>query len=636
MNNTAALQTNELSETIEAFLFSCITPAFVWSVRSGKLIKANAMGYELFHVTSDHPNPVSVFDFISNWNEIPEKKTHSIWLEYNRLDEPLQYIQVRNSFLSDDFDLLLTVIVNPRWRADSGGDRSLEAFSQIVRGAFETFCSRTDFLEKFEGYLDAITVELQLSDLLFLPGLGFKQYDLYDKLQTIIANKPLFHFVDSKRGSLKSFPRNKLSPLSDIFPDAPSHWQIYPLFGTEELIGYFLMEFRDNVFLKMDYYQLLLDMIAVNFQSLFENMEMTKALYQSEFENSLNSQIIDHISEGVIITNSDYLIVYINQISSTMFGFSPADVIGHQLDDLFVTTDGIRKLIESLASADGSNDDLPPVQYFHRRSGETFPCHLQVSNLNFDEKNKYTIFVLTDISESEESRLKTEQLAQRAFLGDFASLLAHEIRNPINNMNIWIQNIKGLCQEGDEIFDAASRIEDDCSRVSHLISNILAFSKPLKLNLESVDLAQFLSDLLERWKLNFARSNIKSYYAPPASFPNIMMTPRTMEQVFNNLIGNAVDALDNKGGVIPLKVSLNETEIGRKQALISISDNGPGIPDEMIDHIFEPFVTSKKKGNGWGLALSKRIITSHKGTIQVKSYPGGTVFEILLPILSGG
>jgi signal transduction histidine kinase len=312
-------------------------------------------------------------------------------------------------------------------------------------------------------------------------------------------------------------------------------------------------------------------------------------------------------------------------------------VIGHDIDDLIVTREGVREMVSHHFSTEENQDDdeTDTIRYFHRRSGETFPCQIEIKKFDFDEKNSYTIFILTDVTETEENRMKSEQLAQRAFLGDFASLLAHEIRNPVNNMNVWIQNIKSLCHEDDEIYKAAHRIEDDCSRVSHLVTNILAYSKPLKLNLEEVDLASFLLDLLERWKINFVRSNIKYYFSPPDNFPKIMGDPRALEQVFNNLIGNAIDAFDNKGGVISLKISLYQPETGGRKALISVSDNGPGIPDDMIDHIFEPFVTSKKKGNGWGLAISKRIVTSHKGSIQVKSYPGGTVFEILLPIING-
>ncbi len=481
-------------------------------------------------------------------------------------------------------------------------------------------------------------IELNLSEFGFLPEAVFRQYDLYDSLYNILKVKTFYPFIADQQKTFSRFPKNVLSAVELQHQEAPANLHIFPVTNSESNIGYFLLKFRESSSYQPDYFQTILEVVSVFMQNLFESMEMTKSLYQSEFENTLNAQIIDNISEGVIITNTEYQIVYINQMSSMMFGFAPSDVIGHPLDDLLVTTEGVSKLVQSLSDNDSPHEtsDASSIQYLHRRSGESFPCHIRLSFLDFDEKNKYTIFVLTDNTETEESRLKTEQLAQRAFLGDFASMLAHEIRNPINNMSIWLQNIKSLTQEEDEVYQAANRIEEDCSRVSHLISNILAFSRPLKLNLEETDLSQYLNETIDRWKLNFARANIKTYYSAPDDLPKIFIDPRSMEQVFNNLIGNAVDAFDNKGGVISFKLSLHESEIGRKQILISVSDNGPGIPDELIDHIFEPFVTSKKKGNGWGLALSKRIITSHKGTVQVKSYPGGTVFEIMLPTNSGG
>ena len=91
------------------------------------------------------------------------------------------------------------------------------------------------------------------------------------------------------------------------------------------------------------------------------------------------------------------------------------------------------------------------------------------------------------MTETEESRLKTEQLTQRAILGDFASMMAHEIRNPVNNINTWVQNIKANSEKRGPIYSAATRIESDCQRVSDTISNILAFSRLLKLNPKLTD-----------------------------------------------------------------------------------------------------------------------------------------------------
>ena len=320
--------------------------------------------------------------------------------------------------------------------------------------------------------------------------------------------------------------------------------------------------------------------------------------------------------------------MYINPVAAMMFGFSSAQVVGHKIEDLLVTSDGIQGLV----GREDEEDRVSSIKYLHRRSGKIFPCQIKVCSMESGH-DSYNIFVLTDQTETEESRLKNEQLTQKAFLGDFASMLAHEIRNPINNIQMWIANLYTMADGNEEFLAGAKRVESDFQRITQLVNNILAFSKPLALNKEEIDLSLLISEIIEKWRLNFVRKNITCYFNPPNDFPKFYGDPRSLEQVFNNLIGNSVDAFDGQDGIITLKLGLKENESGRKQILISVSDNGPGIPEDKIDSIFEPFMTTKKNGNGWGLALSKRIITSHKGTIQVKSFQGGgTVFEILLPM----
>lgn len=623
-------------ETADSILYGCITPAFIWSLESGKLLKANAMGYELLKADPERPEACDLFSRIQNWQEIEEFGNHSLWLDFTADNGETKSVQVRNSYLSADERILLTVVLDRKWQSENANDHLFDAFNKIIRSASVTFCSRTNFAENFETFFNTVQVELDMDEFIFLPGEIFKQYDLFDKINSINRQKPFVQTIQDNGVDFSEYPISQLSELTNRGEESFQNWFLFPVSAAEQILGAFLLKPQHNKARMLESYRVLLEVLSVELSGLFEHMQMTKSLYQSEFENALNTQILNNISEGVIITNNDFQIVYFNKISSLMFGFSATDVIGHPLDNLFVTSGGVRKLIADLSASENGADLSSAIQYFHRRSGESFPCFVRLSTLNFDRDNNYTIFVLSDVTESEETRLKAEQLAQRAFLGDFASLLAHEIRNPINNMNIWIQNIKSLCKEDDEIAKAVARIEEDSMRVSHLITNILAFSRPLKLNLEETDLTVYLNEILDRWKLNFARADIKIYFSAPEIFPKIMIDPRSMEQVFNNLIGNSVDALNGKGGMITLKLGLFESETGRKQVQISLSDNGPGIPDELIDHIFEPFVTSKKKGNGWGLALTKRIITSHRGSIQVKSYPGGTVFDIFLPQNFGG
>src|SRR3990172_8402583 len=110
---------------------------------------------------------------------------------------------------------------------------------------------------------------------------------------------------------------------------------------------------------------------------------------------------------------------------------------------------------------------------------------------------------------------------------------------------------------------------------------------------------------------------------------------RALEQVFNNLVTNAIQALSDNGGAITIKVHYATTGGGRKYVEIDVVDNGPGIPKEFQERIFLPFFTTKPTGTGLGLAITKHIITAHKGDIQLSSVPGGTVFQVHLPATEG-
>ena len=114
--------------------------------------------------------------------------------------------------------------------------------------------------------------------------------------------------------------------------------------------------------------------------------------------------------------------------------------------------------------------------------------------------------------------------------------------------------------------------------------------------------------------------------------PQISGDTRALEQIFNNLIINAVQAMkDRPQSQLVVKVQSQHATKDRVFIETSIADNGPGIPKENLDKIFQPFFTTKVDGNGLGLPLAKRIVTAHKGSITVTSFPGGTVFRVIYP-----
>jgi len=137
--------------------------------------------------------------------------------------------------------------------------------------------------------------------------------------------------------------------------------------------------------------------------------------------------------------------------------------------------------------------------------------------------------------------------------------------------------------------------------------------------------------LLERWRPRLARENIQQHVQVSSDYPVVMGDARTLEQVFTNLISNAVDAMRENGGALTIHIRTLKDAADRDQVELSVSDNGPGIPEEHRERIFDPFFSTSRNGTGLGLAIAKRIVTAHRGTIDVASVPGGTVFQVILP-----
>jgi signal transduction histidine kinase len=206
------------------------------------------------------------------------------------------------------------------------------------------------------------------------------------------------------------------------------------------------------------------------------------------------------------------------------------------------------------------------------------------------------------------------------------------VRNPINNISTGLQLMTMNLPSDSPHQELLGRLQQDCDRLTELMKSVLAYSRPQEYKTTAMPLAPFLQRLIERWHPRLARAKIEYTLQIDQGMPPIEADPRAMEQVFTNLIANATQAMNETGGKLTIKARLAPPPAEYHRAEISIADTGPGIPDEIRERIFEPFFTTKTGGTGLGLAITKQIITAHRGSIQVTSIPGGTVFQILLPV----
>lgn len=381
----------------------------------------------------------------------------------------------------------------------------------------------------------------------------------------------------------------------------------------------------------------LMEILSAHITAALEHHILSANLHKSIERNAnvlhFHDVVTENAREGIILLRPDLTIFEMNPAAELMLGYASQEVVGLGIESILIGTDsleaGLKTALQGIATPNLGNINI------HRRSGQTFPAHIQTIPVESDEVLLGIAVLLTDISENEQIRVRTQQLEQRAVLGEVTAIFAHEVRNPVNNISTGLQLLGIKLPEGDPNHELIGRLQHDCSRLLHLMESVLSFSRPMEYHMEPTDISVILNRLLDRWAPRLARVNISPFFQSDPACPQILGDPRALEQVFTNLVSNAVQAMSATGGTLAIKVGNSDSMTALEYVEISVSDTGPGIPDEIRDHIFEPFVTTNPQGTGLGLAITKRIVTAHRGNIAVTSFPGGTVFTVCLPAIHG-
>ncbi len=237
----------------------------------------------------------------------------------------------------------------------------------------------------------------------------------------------------------------------------------------------------------------------------------------------------------------------------------------------------------------------------------------------------------------ERRRLNQEKLLRSdrlAMIGQLAAGVAHEINNPLGSILLFTRLVMQQSPVNSRMHENLERIEKETKRCHSIVQSLLDFARQREPNVEPVDVNQLLEATLKFFEKQNLLKNIEVVRHFAADLPLIQADQLQLQQVFMNIIINALDAMNGRG-----LLTLETTDIGTDGRItISISDTGCGIPPENMDRIFDPFFTTKDVGHGTGLGLSVSygIIQTHSGDISVSSTPGeGSRFTITLPKTKG-
>lgn len=232
-----------------------------------------------------------------------------------------------------------------------------------------------------------------------------------------------------------------------------------------------------------------------------------------------------------------------------------------------------------------------------------------------------------------ELETKVKEAEKSAVIGRLASAIAHEIRNPLNYINLTLDHLRTSLAPNDPqkralVEQLTLQLKAEVARINTRITEFLKYSRPAHLSLQPLDLRETLRDALRIVEAQAAESGVETHFDENGAVPPVVGDPESLRSLFTNLIINGMQSMEGEGGG-SLRVGLT-SEDGR--ARVTVSDTGSGIDPAHIDKIFEPYYSTKETGTGLGLAIARKAVEDHDGTITVESTPGrGTTFTVELP-----
>jgi PAS domain S-box-containing protein len=458
-------------------------------------------------------------------------------------------------------------------------------------------------------------------------------------------------------GELPSTFPNELSASTIEPPSPPGVWKIgqrpdhqvhkwaragglrilykTPVGSSKAWVGLLLAGWRSEDAIPPDAEQLMALLANLVHLAILLGLQRASVADGEQILKRLEAEIRDQfaaVNDTLLALDRDLIIVRANPAIERLLGYQPEEVVGREIHDVLVGPEDVRALLLDALGHQRVAEQGRMV--LHRRDGSALPVQIRAVPLSGQRQTRL-LLILKDQSEQKAIEDQTEILAQRALLGEVTAIFAHEVRNPINNISTGAQLVASRLGEDHPLHESLLTIRNECTRLDQLMSDVLFFARPLELKMESIDLQQLMARILTRWRPRLNRAGVQTHTSYDPNAPAAMADPRTLEQVIVNLITNAIQAMTQGGTLSVTLVPIDESPEG--QVALKIADTGPGIPEDLLERIFDPFFTTKKEGTGLGLAISRRILTAHRGQLQVESYPdAGTVFTILLPVAAQG
>lgn len=364
-------------------------------------------------------------------------------------------------------------------------------------------------------------------------------------------------------------------------------------------------------------------LISINFLAINQNYQTIRQAYHRI--QTYSSNILEHMADAVVAIDGDQRISLFNHAASELFGLAADDVIGRPCQLCFSAN--LAPLLDALQTGRTVKDIEQSISLNGRRLVLSISTSVLKNEQGQIESAFAVINNLTEKRQLEETVRRKEKLTA---MGQLASGVAHEIRNPLNAIGMIAQRLAREFEPtagSDEYRELTRIVVTEVRRINDIIQQFLKFARPPKLQLSATDV-NLMIDNTVKLVASQAREKKIEIVTAFGPLPTVTMDQNQMQQVLLNLIQNAMEAIHGEG-----KITITTGLSREREVAIRIRDTGIGMNEETQSKIFNLYYTTKPQGTGLGLSLVHQIISQHDGHIEVESAVGkGTTFSIYLPI----
>ncbi len=335
-------------------------------------------------------------------------------------------------------------------------------------------------------------------------------------------------------------------------------------------------------------------------------------------------QVMTGLEDGLLLFNAEGRAVLVSPSAEKFLGAKAETLMGRLAGEMFSAGHPLQQALhiegDQLGSVEGAEVRLEVADGPKRTGASTQVIIEGGARIG-------TLLTLRDLDSLERIGSQLQVSERLAALGRATAGVAHEVKNPLNSMRLWLENLKSSLPDEPEAQQAVRILDEEIGRLDRVVKTFLDFTRPVELRLEESDLGKLIEEVLELAQPQIQAAHVEVLADLPAQFPPASVDRQLIKQALINLVLNACQVMTEGGR---LTVGLRRRG---EMAEVSVADTGPGIALEDRSKIFQLFFTRRPGGTGMGLATSFRIVQLHNGSIDFSSEVGsGTTFRIELPL----